>query len=76
MSWKSANPEVGLGSQTIVESEPYKLIRAHLDFGDEGTTHMAAHGFEKGDDPWEEYVSDPGSTPQGELITHVCYPVK
>ncbi|MFH1573560.1 MAG: GyrI-like domain-containing protein, partial [Acidobacteriota bacterium] len=36
----------------------------------------AAHGLEEGERPWEEYVSDPGNTPEAELITRVYMPVK
>lgn len=37
MSWASDNPQVGTGSQQIVESEPYSLVRTNLDFGSQGT---------------------------------------
>jgi effector-binding domain-containing protein len=38
--------------------------------------YMKAYGYEKSSDEWEEYVSDPGKTPESELITHIFYPVK
>ncbi len=37
---------------------------------------IAAHGLEVAGDPWEQYVSDPGNTPEEELITHLYMPVK
>jgi uncharacterized protein YndB with AHSA1/START domain len=33
MSWTSTNPDVGNGSQTIVEYDPPKHVAAELDFG-------------------------------------------
>jgi effector-binding domain-containing protein/uncharacterized protein YndB with AHSA1/START domain len=38
--------------------------------------YSAAHGYEKADHPWDEYVSDPGNTPEPDLITNVYLPVK
>lgn len=35
----------------------------------------AAHGYEVADNLWEEYVSDPGDTPEEELVTHLNLPV-
>lgn len=37
---------------------------------------MAAHRLQKNGRTWDSYVSDPGSTPQEELVTEVYYPVK
>lgn len=37
---------------------------------------VAAHGYEEAGLTWEEYVSDPGSTPEEELITHLYLPVR
>ena len=36
MEWSSDNPEVGAGSQEIVESQPGRLVSVRLDFGDMG----------------------------------------
>jgi effector-binding domain-containing protein len=36
LSWNSANPDVGVGSQRIMESEPYSKIKVSLDFGPQG----------------------------------------
>ncbi|MDH5620318.1 MAG: GyrI-like domain-containing protein, partial [Gammaproteobacteria bacterium] len=38
--------------------------------------YLAALGIERNGDPWESYVSDPGDTPETELLTYVYYPVK
>jgi effector-binding domain-containing protein/uncharacterized protein YndB with AHSA1/START domain len=37
MSWTSENENVGSGSQEIVESKPYSLVKTRLDFGAQGT---------------------------------------
>ena len=37
---------------------------------------MAAHQLEENGRSWESYVSDPGSTPEEELITEVYFPAK
>jgi len=36
MSWTSEDKDIGTGSQEIVESKPYELVRTHLDFGRQG----------------------------------------
>lgn len=38
--------------------------------------YMAAHGYEGASSPWDEYVSDPGNTPEPELITNIVWPIK
>ena len=43
MKWASDKKEVGSGSQTIVASEPFKLVKTKLDFGPQGV----ADGFFK-----------------------------
>lgn len=37
MQWRSDNPSVGSGSQTITASDPYSLVATELDFGEQGT---------------------------------------
>lgn len=37
---------------------------------------MQAYGFEAVGRSWDQYVSDPMTTPQDELITHIFFPVK
>lgn len=38
--------------------------------------YLATSGLTQAGPLWEEYVSDPGSTPVAELITHILVPVK
>lgn len=38
--------------------------------------YMAAHGYEEAASPWDEYVSDPGNTPEPELVTNIVWPIK
>jgi effector-binding domain-containing protein len=51
-------------------------------YRDLGTTHrkitayLAALGIERNGAAWESYVSDPGNTPEAELLTYVYYPIK
>jgi len=56
---------VSLGSYTGLSTN-WQKVRAWV----------AAHGYEESGLPWEEYVSDPGSTPEEELITHLYLPVR
>lgn len=39
MAWKSENPDVGEGTQEIVETELNKYVEVALDFGDMGTAN-------------------------------------
>lgn len=39
MSWRSEDPNVGAGSQEIIESTPYTLIRTHLKFEGQGDAY-------------------------------------
>jgi effector-binding domain-containing protein len=34
---------------------------------------IAAHALEEGQVSWEQYISDPGVTPEHELITHIYF---
>jgi effector-binding domain-containing protein/uncharacterized protein YndB with AHSA1/START domain len=38
--------------------------------------YLAAAGLTAGGPMWEQYVSDPGSTPPTELVTHLYVPIK
>ncbi|MCI0658686.1 MAG: GyrI-like domain-containing protein, partial [Acidobacteria bacterium] len=38
--------------------------------------YAAAYGYEPAASPWDEYVSDPGHTPEPELLTNIVLPVK
>jgi len=37
---------------------------------------VAAHGYEEAGPLWEQYVSDPGDTPEEEMVTHLYLPVR
>ena len=37
---------------------------------------VAASGLEQNGDPWQEYITDPGTTTPDKLITHVYIPVR
>jgi uncharacterized protein YndB with AHSA1/START domain len=37
--------------------------------------YLAAYGIERNGNAWESYASDPGRTPEAELLTYVYYPV-
>ena len=39
-------------------------------------SYVMARGYEPSGPSWDEYVSDPGSTPAAELITNIYQPVK
>ena len=38
--------------------------------------YMQAAGYEPAGAPWDEFVSDPGETPEAELLTHIYVPVR
>lgn len=38
--------------------------------------YKAARGFEDNGNSWEHYVTDPGSTPEADLVTNIYWPVK
>lgn len=46
MSWSSNHREVGSGSQKIIHSEPYRLVKVFLDFGGQGEA-TASYRLEK-----------------------------
>jgi effector-binding domain-containing protein len=37
---------------------------------------MAVRGYESAGPPWDEYVSDPGTTPEADVVTNIYQPVK
>lgn len=37
---------------------------------------LAARGLEQAGPPWDEYVSDPGTTREADLVTHVYVPIR
>jgi effector-binding domain-containing protein len=38
--------------------------------------YMAARGYKAAGPAWDEYVSDPGSTPEAELVTNIVQPIE
>lgn len=40
------------------------------------TAFLAARGLEAVGPSWEEYISDPGDTPEEELVTHIYMPIE
>jgi effector-binding domain-containing protein len=40
------------------------------------SAYLAALGIARNGAAWESYVSDPGNTPEAELLTYVYYPIK
>jgi len=40
------------------------------------SAYLAALGIERNGATWESYVSDPGNTPEADLLTYVYYPIK
>lgn len=38
--------------------------------------YIAAHGYETAGPPWDEYVTDPGNTPEPDLVTHIFMPIR
>ena len=40
------------------------------------TAYLAALDIDRNGDTWESYVSDPGKTPEAELLTYVYYPIR
>ena len=39
-------------------------------------SYLHEHGLNAGDPPWEQYINDPGNTPQDKLVTYVFWPIK
>ena len=52
---------------------PYSGLEATYDAV---TAYMAVHALEAAGPRWEQYVSDPGTTPAAELVTRVCVPIR
>lgn len=56
-----------------VHRGPYKGLSTTYD---KVFAYVAANGLEAAGPSWDQYVSDPGNTPEAALITHVYVPVK
>jgi len=57
----------------VVMKGPYSGMPAAYD---KLHAFMAARGYESAGSPWDEYVTDPGTTPPAELVTNIVQPVK
>ncbi len=57
-------------SARIVHRGPYETLLASYE---KLAAYMAAHGLQGGPLSWEHYISDPGATPDGELVTHIYF---
>jgi effector-binding domain-containing protein len=56
----------------VVMTGPYSGMQATYD---QLRAFMAARGYESAGAPWDEYVSDPGSTPEAQLVTNILQPI-
>lgn len=50
MSWKSEHPEVGSGSQQVVEAEPPHMLKVRLEFGEDMGPAFAGYTLEQQED--------------------------
>jgi len=57
----------------VVHKGAYRTMQKDYDQLD---AYAAAHGYARPAPPWDEYVSDPGKTPEPDLITNIYMPVK
>jgi effector-binding domain-containing protein len=57
----------------VVHKGAYRTMMKDYDQLD---AYAAAHGYERPAPPWDEYVTDPGKTPESDLITNIYMPVK
>ena len=60
-------------SVRVVHKGPYDRMALSYD---KLAAYMAAHGLREGHVSWEHYISDPGETPQEELITHIYFAIE
>lgn len=57
----------------VVHTGSYRGLAATLD---KFMAYAAAHGYEQNGECWDQFISDPGNTPEADLITHLYMPVK
>ncbi|HYV84300.1 MAG TPA: SRPBCC family protein [Patescibacteria group bacterium] len=57
----------------VVHKGAYRTLQKDYDQLD---AYAAAHGYERPAPTWDEYVTDPGKTPEPDLITNIYMPVK
>ncbi|MCB1033172.1 MAG: GyrI-like domain-containing protein, partial [Acidobacteria bacterium] len=62
----------GARAVRLVHVGPYTgLVDSYLAL----EAYMAARGMTPSGYSWEEYISDPGSTPEDQLVTHIFMPI-
>ena len=59
-------------SVRVVHKGPYDRMAPSYE---KLAAYMAAHGLSEGQVSWEHYISDPGETPEDELITHIYFAI-
>ena len=52
---------------------PYSQITSTYD---KIEAYIAAHGIETNGQPWEEYVNDPMTVKESEILTNIYFPIK
>ncbi|TNF19621.1 MAG: hypothetical protein EP318_13940 [Rhodobacteraceae bacterium] len=65
MEWRSDHPQVGSGSQEIIDSEPDRRVVTALDFGEMGTAqaHVLLAPHDSGTEVTWGFVTDTGRNP-------------
>ncbi len=56
----------------VVHQGSYESLPATYD---KIEAYLAAHGLEPTGPAWDQWISDPGDTPEAELITHIYHPL-
>jgi len=57
----------------VVHRGPYQGMRATYE---KLFAYVAVRGLTPAGPPWDEYVSDPGSTPEADLVTNIYLPIR
>jgi effector-binding domain-containing protein/uncharacterized protein YndB with AHSA1/START domain len=70
---KTPAKELPADSPVKIMKGPYSGMPATYD---KLKAFMAARGYEAAGSAWDEYVSDPGTTPPAELTTNIVQPIK
>jgi effector-binding domain-containing protein len=66
-------PTYGGRALKVVLKGPYSGMPATYQ---QIAAYMAARGYESAGPAWDEYITDPGSTPEAELRTNILQPIK
>lgn len=73
--------DAAVGVKTMYAGKALKVVhkgayRTMMKDYEQLEAYAAAHGYERPAPPWDEYVTDPGRTPESDLITNIYMPVK